>query len=115
MKKRTKINLILLIGVIILVLIPFIFVKGTYSGSDDQGTAQIKKFDPHYKVWAHPLWTPPSSEIESLLFTVQGSFGTGIICYVLGSAHGKKKARKELEAAQNGQADQKANSTEKEK
>lgn len=92
MKKRTKTNIILLICVILLVLIPFIFVKGSYSGSDDQGTAQIKKFDPSYKVWAHPLWTPPSSEIESLLFTVQGSLGTGIICYFIGAAHGKKKA-----------------------
>ncbi|MBB1110522.1 energy-coupling factor ABC transporter substrate-binding protein [Limosilactobacillus balticus] len=93
MKKRTKTNIILLICVILLILIPFIFVKGEYGGSDDQGTEQIKKFDPHYKVWAQPIWTPPSGEIESLLFTVQGSLGTGVICYFIGVAHGKKKAR----------------------
>lgn len=92
MTKRTKTNIYLLIGVILLILIPFMFVKGEYGGSDDQGTAQIKKFDPGYKVWAHPVWTPPSGEIESLLFTVQGSLGTGIICYLIGIAHGKKKA-----------------------
>ena len=78
MKKRTKTNIILLICVILLVLIPFIFVKGEYGGSDDQGTEQIKKFDPHYKVWAHPVSTPPSG---------------GVICYFIGVAHGKKKAR----------------------
>ncbi len=92
MKKRTKQNIILLICVLVLVLFPLLFVHGSYSGSDDQGTEQIKKFDPSYKVWAHPIWTPPSPEIESLLFTVQGSFGTGIICYFVGQAHGRKKA-----------------------
>lgn len=93
MKKKTKQNLILLLVVIALVITPFIITnKGEYSGSDDQGTAQILKNDPSYKVWAHPLWTPPSGEIESLLFTVQGSLGTGIIAYVIGSAHGRKKA-----------------------
>lgn len=92
MKKRTKVNVILSICVVLLVMIPFIFVKGNYEGSDDQGTAQIEKYAPHYKVWAQPLWTPPSGEIESLLFTLQGSIGTGIICYLLGNAHGKKKA-----------------------
>ena len=97
MKKRTKTNITLLICVILLVLSPFIFVKGQYGGSDDQGTEQIKKFDPSYKVWAKPIWTPPSGEIESLLFTVQGSLGTGIICYFIGAAHGKKKALEEKE------------------
>lgn len=92
MTKRTKINIVLLICVILLILIPFVFVKGEYGGSDDQGTAQIKKFAPDYKVWARPVWTPPSGEIESLLFTLQGSLGTGVICYLIGVAHGKKKA-----------------------
>lgn len=97
MNKRTKTNIILLILVVILVVAPFVFVKGEYGGSDDQGTEQIKKYDPSYKVWAHPIWTPPSGEIESLLFTVQGSLGTGIIAYVIGSAHGRKKSLKEIE------------------
>lgn len=96
MKKRTKTNIILLIAVLLLVLIPFIVAShGKYEGSDDQGTEQIKKFDPSYKVWAHPIWTPPSPEIESLIFTVQGSFGTGIICYFIGQAHGRKKGIEE--------------------
>ncbi|KRL56157.1 energy-coupling factor ABC transporter substrate-binding protein [Furfurilactobacillus rossiae] len=93
-KSRTKQNVILLILVIVLTITPFIVAKGgSFAGSDDQGTEQIKKFDPSYKPWAHPLWTPPSAEIESLLFTVQGSLGTGIIAYVIGNAHGKRVAR----------------------
>lgn len=100
MQKRTKTNIILIVCVILIVVIPLAFVKGEYGGSDDQGTAMVKKLDPSYKIWAHPLWTPPSGEIESLIFTVQGSLGTGVICYLLGNAHGKKKMRKQLEDGQ---------------
>ncbi|GHP14266.1 cobalt transport protein CbiN [Lentilactobacillus fungorum] len=97
-RSKTKQNLILLGAVLILTIVPFFMVKGgSFTGSDDQGTAQIKKFDPSYKVWAHPLWTPPSGEIESLLFTVQGSLGTGIIAYIIGNARGKKKALKQMQ------------------
>ncbi|GEK27880.1 energy-coupling factor ABC transporter substrate-binding protein [Furfurilactobacillus siliginis] len=96
-KSRTRQNVILLILVLALVIAPFIVAKnGAFGGSDDQGTAQIKKFDPGYKPWAHPLWTPPSGEIESLLFTVQGSIGTGIMAYIIGNAHGKRTAKKQL-------------------
>lgn len=101
MKKKTKQNLIMLLIVLVLVITPFFVAKGgSFAGSDDEGTAQIKKNDPHYKVWAHPLWTPPSAEIESLLFTVQGSLGTGVIAYILGSAHGRKKERARQAQAQ---------------
>ncbi|WP_203650539.1 energy-coupling factor ABC transporter substrate-binding protein [Secundilactobacillus yichangensis] len=101
MKKKTKQNWILLLLVLVLVITPFFVAKGgSFSGSDDEGTAQIKKNDPSYKVWAHPLWTPPSAEIESLLFTVQGSLGTGVIAYIIGNAHGRKKERQRQQQAQ---------------
>ncbi|QEA51882.1 energy-coupling factor ABC transporter substrate-binding protein [Loigolactobacillus coryniformis] len=99
MKRKTVQNLILVVLVIILCVIPFFVAKGgSFTGSDDQGTAQIRKNDPSYKVWIHPLWTPPSGEVESFLFTVQGSIGTGIIAYIIGNAHGKRKARQEMQA-----------------
>lgn len=98
MKRKTVQNLILVVLVIILCVIPFFVAKGgSFTGSDDQGTAQIRKNDPSYKVWIHPLWTPPSGEVESFLFTVQGSIGTGIIAYIIGNAHGKRKARQEMQ------------------
>ncbi|AEV95645.1 energy-coupling factor ABC transporter substrate-binding protein [Pediococcus claussenii] len=94
--KNTKQNVILLVIVVCLVVFPLVFIKGgEFGGSDDQGTAQIKKNDPSYRVWAHPLWTPPSGEIETLIFTLQGSFGTGVIAYIIGFARGKKKNSKE--------------------
>ncbi len=51
-KSKTKQNLILLLAVLILIIVPFFMAKGgSFAGSDDQGTEQIKKFDPSYKVW----------------------------------------------------------------
>ena len=89
--KRT--NILLLLGVLILVLFPLIFIKGEYGGSDDQGSAAVEALRPGYKPWFEPLWVPPSPEIESLLFAVQAAFGAGIIGYAIGRVHGAAKAR----------------------
>ena len=94
MKNKTQ-NIILIVLVAALVIVPLAFSHGEFGGSDDQGTAQITKNDPGDKVWAHPLWSPPSGEIETLLFTLQGSLGTGIITYIFGYQRGKNKQRKE--------------------
>ncbi len=37
-----------------------------------------------------------SGEIESLLFTLQGCIGTGIIAYVIGVSRGKRKAENDV-------------------
>ncbi len=89
--KRT--NILLLIGVALLVILPLIFVHGQFGGSDDQGSAAIVALRPGYKPWFHSLWTPPSPEIESLLFAAQAAFGAGVIGYVIGRIHGAAKAR----------------------
>lgn len=89
----SRTNYLLLIGVVLLVVIPLIFVQGEYGGSDDQGTAAIQALRPGYKPWFTPIWTPPSPEIESLLFAVQAAFGAGIIGYVLGRIQGAASAR----------------------
>ncbi len=34
--------------------------------------------------WFQPLYEPASGEIESLLFTLQGSLGAAVIFYILG-------------------------------
>ena len=60
-------NYLLLLGVVLLVVIPLIFVKGEYGGSDAQGTAAVVAARPGYKPWFTPIWVPPSPEIESLL------------------------------------------------
>ena len=77
----------------ILVLVVFIaafaYVSSTgnheWSGADDQAGGAIDKLTGGtYVPWAHSVWTPPSGEIESLLFALQAAFGGLIIGYFLG-------------------------------
>ena len=68
-------NWILALFVVVLVVAPLALVKGKFEGSDDQGSAAIAASQPNFKPWAHPIWTPPSPEIESLLFALQAAIG----------------------------------------
>jgi cobalt/nickel transport protein len=87
-----KKNLILAFLVIGIAVIPLIFVKNAkFGGSDDQAKAEITKIDANYKPWFSPIWQPPSSEIESLLFALQAAIGSGVVCYYLGYLKGKSK------------------------
>jgi len=88
-----KKTLILLAMVIALVILPF-FINhgGEYGGSDGEAESQIQVVAPHYQPWFPPLYEPASGEIESLLFTLQGSIGAAVIFYILGYMSGKKRA-----------------------
>ncbi|KWZ99157.1 cobalt transport protein [Citrobacter koseri] len=46
---------------------------------------------PHYEPWFQPLYEPASGEIESLLFTLQGSLGAAVIFYILGYSKGRQR------------------------
>lgn len=87
-----KKTLILLAVVIFLVVLPF-FVSpgGEYGGADGEAESQILVVAPDYKPWFQPLYEPPSGEIESLLFTLQGSLGAAVIFYILGYTRGKHR------------------------
>ncbi len=69
--------------------------QGYFGGSDDQGPAYITSTG--YVPWFHPLWTPPSGEIESLLFATQAAIGAIIIGYILGYWQGQVNERKRRE------------------
>ena len=86
-----KKTLILLAMVIALVIMPF-FINhgGEYGGSDGEAKAIIQQTAPHYEPWFQPLYEPASGEIESLLFTLQGSIGAAVIFYILGYYRGKR-------------------------
>ena len=64
---------------------------GAFKGSDDQGTAAIGALAPGYQPWFKPLWTPPSGEVESLLFSLQAAAGAGLIGYYLGYRRGRQR------------------------
>ncbi|WP_456420131.1 energy-coupling factor ABC transporter substrate-binding protein [Methanocaldococcus infernus] len=84
---------IIMLGIVVLLMvIPILFVKGKFEGSDDVGTDMIKKLDPHYKPWFHPIWEPPSGEIESLLYALQAAIGAIIIGYFIGYYKGKAES-----------------------
>lgn len=89
-------NYILLSLVVIIVLAAFLLApKGVeYSGTDDAAETAIVAIDKNYKPWFAPILEPAGSEVESLLFTLQGSIGAGIIFYIIGYHKGKKHANK---------------------
>lgn len=86
-----KKNVILLSLVIALVILPF-FINhgGEYGGSDGEAETLITQTAPDYQPWFQPLYEPASGEIESLLFTLQGSIGAAVIFYILGYYRGKR-------------------------
>ena len=95
-------NLILLVLVVALAAVPLLMIKKPepgpggkeveiFTGSDDQAKDAISTIDPTYKPWAKSLMTPPSGEIESLLFALQAALGAGFIGYWLGTAKTRAK------------------------
>lgn len=89
-------NLILLAIVLLLAVLPLLLpvpggLKEPFAGADDQGMEAIVVIDPGYKPWFEPLWEPPSSEIESLLFALQAALGSGLLGYYLGLRRGQSQ------------------------
>ncbi|PPQ33734.1 energy-coupling factor ABC transporter substrate-binding protein [Rhodopila globiformis] len=93
---RTQ-NILLALGAVALATLPLALITPggdhSFGGSDDQATAMIQKLDPGYHRWFKPLWQPPSSEVESLLFGVQAAIGAGAVGYVLGYVRGRRTKR----------------------
>jgi cobalt/nickel transport protein len=65
-------------------LMPHANGQGSFAGSDGQAAKLIAESHADYTPWRGPLWKPPSSEIESLLFGLQAALGAGLLGYCLG-------------------------------
>lgn len=89
MKKQ---NLMLLVACVLIALSAFALApkNAEFGGSDGGAEAAITEVRPDYEPWFASLYEPASGEIESLLFTLQGSIGVGIITYIIGYHKGKK-------------------------
>jgi len=97
-KKMLKKNLFLALIVVLLAVVPlFIRKNAKFGGADDKARAAINQIDTNYKPWFSPIWTPPSGEISSLLFSLQAALGAGFIGYYFGYAKGKKVIKKSEE------------------
>ena len=78
--------------VVALAVIPLFIAKNAeFSGADNQAEKAINEIDANYKPWFSPIWTPPSGEIESLLFALQAAIGAGVVGYGIGFLRGKSK------------------------
>lgn len=108
MNKKSITNLLLIIVVIALVALPLVFApkSAEFSGADDQASDAIAELQPGYTPWFHSLWVPPSGEIESLLFALQASLGTGFIAYFFGYKIGQRKSQSTIQSTPLSQSNQ---------
>jgi cobalt/nickel transport protein len=92
-----KLELITL-GVVLAFLGAFAYVSSSgnheWSGADSQAENVITELTGGaYQPWFQSIYTPPSSEIESLLFALQAAIGSIIIGYFFGYYHAIAKMR----------------------
>lgn len=87
-----KKNMLLLILIIFLMIVPLI-VNGDaeYGGADGEAEELITALNQSYEPWFSSIWEPPSGEIESLLFVLQGAIGAGFIGYFIGYMRGRNR------------------------
>jgi cobalt/nickel transport protein len=91
---KTRWKYFLLIAVTVaLFAVPFLLGPGReFSGTDDQAEQMIKQIHAGYEPWTKPIWKPPSDEIETLLFCVQGGLGALVIGYCIGIMRSSQKS-----------------------
>jgi cobalt/nickel transport protein len=91
-----KLELITL-GVLMVFMAAFAYVSSTgnheWSGADAQAENVISQLTGGtFQPWFQSIYTPPSGEIESLLFSLQAAIGSLIIGYFLGYYRALAKA-----------------------
>lgn len=91
--KTSRKNIILLLMVIALAVTPLIITSGAeFGGADGAAADAVTEINPEYTPWFESIWSPPSGEIESLLFSLQAAMGAGVIAYYFGYMKGKRKS-----------------------
>jgi cobalt/nickel transport protein len=87
---------LIVVAILVVFIGAFAYISSTgnheWSGADVQAGNTIDKLTGGtYQPWFQPIYTPPSGEIESLLFALQAAFGAIIIGYFLGYYHAMAK------------------------
>ncbi len=95
MKKKTLLALFICGFIIIGSLI--IGGKGEFGGADGQIQGVIGEMNSSYEPWFESIWTPPSGEIESLLFALQAALGAGYIGYYIGKKQSVQTSKHTVE------------------
>lgn len=89
-KKNKKLVAGLLVIVLLMIVVPFLALKGAeFGGSDDAGSVMIEEITGEYEPWFTPVLETMidgelPGEIESLLFCVQTGIGVGILAFCMG-------------------------------
>ena len=89
---------IITLGVIAIFVAAFAYISSSgnheWGGADGQAEDVISQLTGGtYQPWFQPIYTPPSGEIESLLFTLQAAIGSIIIGYFLGYYRAQAKMK----------------------
>lgn len=95
--KNKKLIAGLLVIVLLLIVGPFLALKGAeFGGSDDAGSVMVEEIAGEYEPWFTPVLETLidgelPGEIESLLFCVQTGIGVGILAFCMGRLVERKK------------------------
>lgn len=68
-------------------------VEESFVGTDTTAVTSIEDAHPDYEPWFSQLFAPPSSEVESGLFTLQAAVGAGIFGYALGALRRRRSTQ----------------------
>jgi cobalt/nickel transport protein len=92
LRKLTLIVVILIaiIGLLTAFVPRMIGITPQWGGADAAAAGKIGEIS-DYKPWFSPLWTPPSGEIETFLFSLQAAIGAGVIGYIAGLYTGRNE------------------------
>ncbi|GAB6051272.1 energy-coupling factor ABC transporter substrate-binding protein [Magnetospira thiophila] len=91
-------NIILIVLILAMAALPLLLPgDGAFTGTDGQAVEMIAAGHPAYEPWFDCLWSPPSGEVESLLFTLQAALGAGLLGYYIGLRKGKQSPVPETE------------------
>lgn len=96
-KKNKKLVAGLLVIVLLMIVVPFLALKGAeFGGSDDAGSVMIEEITGEYEPWFTPVLETMidgelPGEIESLLFCVQTGIGVGILAFCMGRLVERKR------------------------
>lgn len=85
----------LLLGVVVVLILAALLLNPSadFGGADSKAEEVIAEIQPGVEPWMQPLWEPPSSETESLLFALQAAIGAGIIGYFFGVKRAQNRAQ----------------------
>ncbi|MFV0498866.1 MAG: energy-coupling factor ABC transporter substrate-binding protein [Bacilli bacterium] len=87
-----KIKILLgVVAILLIIFIPYIFIKEEFFGTDDMGVNAIYEIDKEYKPHSESIFEI-NDEMETMFFTLQAVLGSLGLGYCLGKISNKQKS-----------------------